>query len=188
MLGKTHAIGGLVAWEAAALQAPGPWWVLLGGVPFAVWGAYGPDMDHASGTWARSFIGGGVLARLTSAAVGGHRMGTHSLLSVAVAFLSMLGLLLTAQAVDPYPAVAVLSWSLAFAAGWASHLALDGLTVMGIGLFYPFSRRKVRWGRLRTSTSKNRLNRGERCVTNLLVVTGIALAMLHLIGVVHEYA
>jgi membrane-bound metal-dependent hydrolase YbcI (DUF457 family) len=178
MLGKTHAMGGFVAWQLAlpALMPLGPA-ASLGGAAFAVWGSYGPDMDHARATWARSYWGGPQMARWTAKAVGGHRMGTHCLLSVAASGLSVFGLLALAGVWIPEMTLAMrIGWSASFSAGWASHVLLDSLTMMGTGWFYPFSRRKFRIGNLRTSESASRLNPGERLVYGLLVVTSIVLA------------
>lgn len=188
MLGKTHALGGLVAWQAASLLVPGPLWIEASAVPFAIWGAYGPDMDHAKATWARSFWGGPTLARWTARAVGGHRMGTHSFASVIFSGLALWCLLALADLASPLSAEWRAIWVLAWMSGWASHLALDGLTVMGIGALYPFSRRRWAWGALRTSKSRTALNPGERTVVSILYLTGIVLFIYLIIGVLIEQA
>ncbi len=66
--------------------------------------------------------------------MGGHRMGTHSLLAVASMWW-LTGYLLE----NPIVANAM-------AVGWMSHIVLDMLTVHGVGLLYPLSRKKFRIG------------------------------------------
>jgi membrane-bound metal-dependent hydrolase YbcI (DUF457 family) len=180
MLGRTHMLGGLVAWEAVAPAAPGPWPVRAVGAAFAVWGSLGPDMDHAKSTLAHSVPAGPWIAKRISKAVGGHRQGTHSLLSIPLAGLAVLGLLALAASLAPFPMINAFVWALAWGVGWTSHLLEDMLTVQGIGLFYPLTKRRVSVGRLRTSKNRRHLNTGERLVSMTLVVTGglLALSML----------
>jgi membrane-bound metal-dependent hydrolase YbcI (DUF457 family) len=179
VLGRTHAIGGFVSWQfLLPALVPMGWEAAAGGAAFAVWGAYGPDMDHAKATWAQSFYGGTWVAGHVARAVGGHRMGTHCLLSIPVAGFAVGGLLAVAALFVPeMTGTMCLAWALCFAVGWASHILLDSPTVMGCAWFYPFSRRKFRIGNLRVSSSKRNLNTGERRVTLYLIATGMLLGL-----------
>lgn len=177
-----------MAWQATSLLVPGPLWLKASAIPFAVWGAYGPDMDHASATWARSFWGGPTASRVIARAVGGHRCGTHSLASVMYAGLTTWALLALAALFGDLSAEWRAVWTAAFASGWASHVFLDGLTVQGVAVFHPFSSRKFRWGALKTSKSIRNLTPGERRITSLLYGTGIVLLAHVLLGVLIEQA
>jgi len=85
-----------------------------------------PDLDHPKSTVGR-YVPGWVRWLM-----GGHRMGSHSLASVAVAWW-LTGYLLD----NPIVANAV-------AVGWLSHILLDMLTIQGVGLLYPFTRLRFR--------------------------------------------
>lgn len=185
MRGKTHALSGAVAWLAVApLTTHSPGLAAVSFVP-AIWGAYGPDMDHPRATWAHSVPGGEWWARVAARTFGGHRMGTHSLVSIAVALTSSAFVLYLVQAYTiqgggSFPTSWVRVPSIAFALGWTAHIVGDMLTVQGVGLLYPFSRRFFRIARLRTSASK-RLNPGEAVFVFVLYFTG-AMLSISLIG------
>lgn len=93
-----------------------------------------PDLDHATSTAGR------YMPKWFRRAVGGHRMGTHSLMAVAGAWW-LTGYLLE----NPIIANAV-------AVGWMSHIVLDMLTIQGVGLLYPVSRCMLRVGWMTTGS------------------------------------
>lgn len=107
MMGGSHAISGAAIWLAVAspaalgLAIPGvhhPITVagVLGGALVAAGAALTPDIDHQSATTAHSLpIIGRATATTVSKLSGGHRNGTHSLLSL--------------------PIVALAAWALSFA-------------------------------------------------------------------------
>lgn len=182
MLGRTHMLGGLVAWEAVQPLVSAPLPIRLVGAAFAVWGSLGPDMDHQHSTWSRSFNGGPWLAKRLARFVGGHRQGTHSLLSIPISGLIVLGLMLVATVPPGWAAVLAAAWT----TGWTSHIAEDMLTVQGVGLLYPFNRVRISAGNLRTSQNRNHLNAGEHAVVILLTITGVLLALSMLGGFIEQ--
>jgi membrane-bound metal-dependent hydrolase YbcI (DUF457 family) len=70
----------------------------------------------------------------------------------------------------------------AFATGWAAHILGDMLTVQGVGLLYPFSRKRFRFGNLHTSPSK-KLNFGEA----VLVFASYCAGAVFTIGIAGGY-
>lgn len=87
-----------------------------------------PDLDHHNSTVGRHIPDW--FRRL----LGGHRMLTHSALSVLFAWW-LTGYLIG----NPIVANAV-------AVGWGTHISLDMLTVQGVGLLYPLVSTKIRIG------------------------------------------
>lgn len=187
MRGKTHSLTGVVAWEGLLLMGASgdhPWFGLAaGGVAF--WGALGPDMDHPMATWAQTFPGGKTWAKIVAHQFGGHRQGTHSLVSIGVAWLMIalpLGILAFVAAWNGYyisPDYVIITAN-AFTTGWVAHILGDMLTVQGVGIFYPFSRRRFRFGNLRTSPTK-KLNFGEASLVFATYCTGAVLT-INLLG------
>lgn len=96
MMGRTHALSGVVAYLAAAAAVP-TWHTSLGelvlGTAVAAGAAMLPDLDHPQSRIARaagpvSWVVAVVVARLG----GGHREVTHSLLGVALMALATWGI------------------------------------------------------------------------------------------------
>lgn len=93
-----------------------------------------PDLDHPSSTL------GQYMPRWFRRLMGGHRMGMHSIPMMVFAWFA------TAWLLDNYiVANAVL-------VGMAMHVRLDMKTKQGVALFYPFSRKKTRGGRITTGS------------------------------------
>ena len=132
MNGNTHALAGICLGLLMA-QTGQPW----GGIGLAVCGGVGallPDIDHPkSMVGRRAGIAGGALRLVV-----GHRGILHS--GVAAAIMIVAALMVPTE---------WRGYALAGAVGYASHLALDGLTVQGIPLLWP-SRRRFRLLRLTT--------------------------------------
>jgi len=188
MLGRTHMITGVVGWEGLLVQgaASDHPWVGVGAAFFALWGSLGPDMDHIHATWAQSFPGGKRWARFVSKRLGGHRQGTHSLLSIGVAWLMVaipLGIasLVAAALGEWFDPAYVIIFANAFATGWTAHIVGDMLTVKGCGIFYPYSRKRFRIGNLRVSASNKKLNPGEAALVFASYATGVVLT-INLLG------
>lgn len=135
MMGGSHAITGAAAWVAVTSTAPGA----LGLMPLDPIGigvgalvcagaALLPDADHPSATIAQSIpIVGKVGANAISGMVGGHRHGTHSLLSIPV--IVLLAWLLQFAVIEP-------SWwhqPVPIGAGIAA-MALVAFAVKAIGI------------------------------------------------------
>lgn len=80
----------------------------------------------------------------------GHRVLLHNL-CFAAASGAVIGLLLFSP-YSPVPAPLAAALLAGWEAGLLSHLLLDALTVSGVALFYPCSRRRIRLARLRSSS------------------------------------
>lgn len=181
MLGRAHALGGFVAWEAVVPLVTHDPLTMAVGAAFAVWGSYGPDMDQVKSTWSNSYPLGGRVGSLISKAFGGHRMGTHSLVSIPLSGAVMFAVLALASLIQPYDGYRAVAWTVAWMVGWTSHILEDMLTVHGVGLLYPFSTNRFRIGNLHVSPSKKKLNFGEAMVGFLLIITG-GFLFLNLVG------
>ncbi|MDO5053228.1 MAG: metal-dependent hydrolase [Pseudoclavibacter sp.] len=95
MMGAHHAVTGAAAWCAVSCTVPGalgltptgPDGVLIGAITCAG-AALLPDADHPHATIARSVpLFGRAGANAVNGLSGGHRHGTHSLVSVPIVFL-----------------------------------------------------------------------------------------------------
>jgi len=121
MMLVSHLVFGAVAGAVVAHFHISPLWV---SVPLAMAGALLPDIDHP-----KSALGSRVRPVSTLIAkVFGHRGLTHSLL--AVLGLSWLLLHLSGHKATSNMLAPLL-------AGYLSHLIADGLTPMGVPLFWP---------------------------------------------------
>lgn len=114
-----------------------------------------PDLDHATSTVGR------YIPDWVREVMGGHRMLTHSLLSIAVMWW------LTRFLLDDTIIAN------AMAVGWAGHIAIDCLTKQGCGLLYPLVKRKFRIGWMVTGSEAE-----DRFVTGVKVV-GWLVAVLY---------
>lgn len=165
-----NARAGLVTSQAAwlislpvAAAAPTP--VLsakgaLAGFVVAGFASFLPDLDHPGST-----VGRYVPARARKA-LGGHRMGAHSIAAVVVSWW-LCGFLVD----DPIVARAM-------AIGWASHVCCDLLTVQGVALLYPFSRRKFHIGWMVTgSKSEDRYMLFLKILMPLVAMLYVGLAI-----------
>lgn len=117
-----------VAWAAAIpLAAEHDPKGAVAGFAFAWIGSILPDLDHRGSTGGRLL--GERTQRLIRWVAGGHRMGTHSLLGVWVAWSLVRFFLESTQGHTVANAMAV---------GVLSHMFTDILTVQGIGWLWPF--------------------------------------------------
>ena len=99
----------------------------------------------------------------------GHRTITHSVI-LSVLFLSIL--VASSYMYKDIPFYFYSNFTIGFSVGYLSHLLLDALTVEGIPLFYPFSKRKYRFMKFRTSKHENLVS------TLCLVATGFLLYLI----------
>jgi inner membrane protein len=124
MRGNTHMIIGATAGAAVAAGVGLPlsleW---IGVLMLATVAALAPDIDQPGSTIARR------LPLIALLPFGAHRGFTHSLLALALVSAGLM-----AAQVDRRLALAV-------AAGYASHIAADAVTITGVSLLYPLRRR-----------------------------------------------
>jgi membrane-bound metal-dependent hydrolase YbcI (DUF457 family) len=104
------------------------------GFVVAAFASFLPDIDHPGSTIGRYF------PRWVRRALGGHRMGGHSLWMVGFCWW-LTGYLLG----NPIVANAV-------ALGCAVHVSIDMLTVDGVGVLYPLTRYTFRIGWITTGS------------------------------------
>jgi inner membrane protein len=119
---------------AVMVANPAPPLALIGAAIAGGIGALLPDIDHPKSSISRrAFIAGASLRLVVS-----HRGALHSLMAAGAAML--------------LASVSPADWSeiiLSAALGYSSHIFLDALTVSGVPLLWPWSR-KFRLMRLRT--------------------------------------
>jgi len=125
----------------------------LAGFILAGLASFLPDLDHHNSTVGR------YVPRWIRGLMGGHRMLTHSALSVLFAW-GLTGWLLS-------------NWTLAHAVaiGWGLHIFIDMLTVDGVGLLYPLVKHKIRIGWMVTgSKSEDRFVTGVQMLGGMVAV------------------
>lgn len=135
MRGGTHALAGVLIGAAIANGASIE--VAAGVVCAAAVGALIPDLDHPQAALSQRIGPAGLPFRLL-----GHRGVTHSGIAAALV------LLIAGMVPSPY--------AMAAALGYCSHIILDGLTISGVPLFWPVSKR-FRLAGIRTGSFSERL-------------------------------
>lgn len=144
MRGGTHALAGVIV-GLLIISSPDLIPSAAGAAAGAL-GALAPDLDHPRAALSRRVGPLGLPFRVFA-----HRGALHS---AAAAALLLVAALAVAGELQQFALVA--------AAGYASHIVLDGLTVSGVPLLWP-SARRFRLLRIRTGTT------GEKIVLWLLV-------------------
>ncbi len=96
-----------------------------------------------------------------------HRMLLHNL------FIPIPLAVLTYSVIATYSVFIGLTVSTAFLVGYLSHVFLDTLTVQGVALFYPLTRRRYRLARLRSNDP--RANNAILLISILMVITAYAI-------------
>lgn len=138
------------------------------GFPIAIACSYLPDLDHGGSTAGQAV--GKRTSRLLRTATGGHRMGAHSL--VAIALIGYVSWFLFGTPVEAPPALL----------GYAGHIFTDMLTVQGVGLLYPWSRRKFRFPtRLKTG------GHGETVYVRIMSAIGLLAAFYWINVLLNHY-
>lgn len=97
-------------------------------------GGLAPDLDQPTAKIWNGIRGGGVLSRLISPLLGGHRFISHSFLGIFL-FGFLLDFLLNKMAQVLIVDMAVVWW--AFMIGYFSHLVMDTLTQEGVPWLFP---------------------------------------------------
>jgi inner membrane protein len=149
MMGRSHLPSGAAAWlpigAAMGLSVP----VNIGLAAVAAVAALAPDMDHPHASLPRAFPGGRFLAGRISDATGGHRHGTHTLVAaVLVSTLTWWTAYVLTSLSDVHSAALAASVGI----GYLAHLAGDVLTLSGVPLLLPFSKRLFRLRLFRTGS------------------------------------
>lgn len=122
----------------------------LAGFLLAGLASFLPDLDHATSTVGR------YIPKWIRGLMGGHRMLTHSALSVLLVWL-LTGWLLDNRTLAD-----------AVAIGWGLHILIDMLTKDGVGLLYPLVKHKIRIGWMVTGSKSE-----DRFVTGVQVLGGM---------------
>jgi inner membrane protein len=135
------------------------------GFVVAAFASFLPDLDHPGSTIGRYF------PAIVRKALGGHRMGAHSLLMVGACWW-ITGYLLG----NPIVANAV-------ALGCSVHIIIDMMTVDGVGVLYPATRQKFRVGWIKTGgAGEDRFVVVMKCVGGLFAV-GYGYLLVQSLGV-----
>lgn len=183
MMGRTHIISGQVAWMAIAPIYVDETWKLIAGIAVAGFAALGPDIDSGGSTICRLlfWFPDGVnrvlhwLFRVRRRRVGdriagllgGHRFGAHSVASCFAVFWLFA---LTVPFVDGW-------WfTMAITLGWVMHIVGDCATESGVGIGWPWTKRKFRYASIDVDGPVEGM-----LIFPLLNVVGVLLA-LNLIG------
>jgi membrane-bound metal-dependent hydrolase YbcI (DUF457 family) len=161
MNARAGVVGSQVVWFASlpvmltASTLEGRFKDAVAGFIFAGLASFMPDLDHHNSTVGR------YVPRIVRKLLGGHRMGSHSFLSVAVAWW------LTGYLLDDVNAAN------AVAVGWSWHIFIDMLTIDGAGVLYPLTRKKFRIGWMRTGS------KGEDRFVTGVKWAGVAVAICY---------
>lgn len=144
----TAISAGILDWKGAVSG------FVVAGV-FSFW----PDLEHEGSTAGRAV--GKAWSSLVRWIARGHRMGTHSLAAVVICWW-LVGYFTENQTLANAAAV-----------GWLSHIFTDFLTVEGVGLLWPLSRRRFHIGWMVTGHA------GETWYTRLVTLVGIITFFLY---------
>ena len=168
-MGKTHKLGGLCCGLIASsmiMQLPyTKEKLLLSGVliGMSVFGSLFPDIDHTNSMIGKEHK---AISRLTNILFG-HRGITHAPLFnfIIVALLLYLTRFLTGRI-----QIIAITGIFGLFIGLMSHLILDIITVSGIPVFYPFSKRCIHIARLKSSKHNGVISILLICITALIVI------------------
>lgn len=138
MTGRTHDMAAVTALLGAVIVAPPQHLTLataLAAILANLIGGIAPDIDEPTAPFWRNLPVGGVVGRIITRMMGGHRFITHSLLGVAIlAWLSHLLLGFLSPILHGIDITLV--WY-AFLLGVGSHLVMDTLTKEGVPWLLP---------------------------------------------------
>lgn len=158
MVGRTHDLAAITGLLAVVLLLPTLPTMTLGTAIVAVianqLGGIAPDIDQPTAPFWRNLPIGGVVGRMLTKMLGGHRFLTHSLIGLALlGFLTHL-LLVFLQPIMPSINIDYVWW--AFMIGAISHLVMDTFTKEGVPWLLPIP---VKFGipplrRMRITTGK----------------------------------
>lgn len=138
MKGSTHLLLGLLAGVALVSQRDSLEQIAAVVIASCI-GSLAPDIDHPKSLIRNKLSAPGHIAFFWMK----HRTITHSL--VAMVAVTLLGIYVHQV------------YGLAFAAGYATHVAADGLTVTGVPLLWPVSNFRYKVPLVRTGGIRERL-------------------------------
>ena len=139
MTDKTHQLIGLTAATGIFLaqhhDSPVTWSITGSIIIGSFFGSILPDIDQPTSSFWESVPLGGLVGRITSRALGGHRNLSHSILGVLL--FTYLAFGLTRVLPPGWPIVPNILLE-SFIIGFIAHLLADSVTVRGIPIFWPF--------------------------------------------------
>lgn len=146
-----------------------------------------PDIEHQNSTITHRTVAGHRVSQAIRSIAGGHRMGTHSIAATLAVGITafMLAVILSVAGAHTLGGQGGAGWSvppleipltfgLAVAVGFGSHILGDLLNPQGCALFWPLSRRRIHFMRLPCSPPKpSPMRWGEFLFNAFLVATQI---------------
>ena len=162
MTGRTHILGGVTAgFIYTTFFVPDDMLLFGGTVALSTIGGLMPDIDHPSSKAGKK---AGIFSTVINK-IFGHRGFLHTPLFIFLFFILLNYFLINKDLNYFTPLLYV------YCVGYVSHLFLDLLTVSGILLFFPFSKKKISITKLKTGGI------GEDVTRGLLVIILIMLAI-----------
>lgn len=158
MVGRTHDLAAITTLLTVVLLLPTLPTMTLGTAIVAVianqLGGIAPDIDQPTAPFWRNLPIGGVVGRMLTKMLGGHRFLTHSLIGLALLGFLVHLLLTFLQPIMPSINIEYVWW--AFMIGAISHLIMDTFTKEGVPWLLPIP---VKFGipplrRMRITTGK----------------------------------
>ncbi len=132
LLGLTAAVTGfMILHPNVAMTWPLAGTIIIG----SFFGSIAPDFDQPTASIWHAVPLGGIVGKITSRSLGGHRHVSHSLLGIYLFYLAIHFLAFHLPAtwfIDPNLLVE------SFVIGFAAHLVADSVTVEGVPIFWPF--------------------------------------------------
>ena len=139
MIGRTHDLAAITTLLTVVLLLPTLPTMTLGTAIIAVianqLGGIAPDIDQPTAPFWRNLPIGGVVGRMITKMLGGHRFLTHSLIGLALLGFLVHLLLSFLQPIMPSINIDYVWW--AFMIGAISHLIMDTFTKEGVPWFFP---------------------------------------------------
>jgi inner membrane protein len=158
MIGRTHDLAAITTLLTVVLLLPTLPTMTLGTAIVAIianqLGGIAPDIDQPTAPFWRNLPIGGVVGRMLTKMLGGHRFLTHSLIGLALLGFLVHLLLVFLQPIMPSINIDYVWW--AFMIGAISHLIMDTFTKEGVPWLLPIP---VKFGipplrRMRITTGK----------------------------------
>ncbi len=158
MIGRTHDLAAITTLLTVVLLLPTLPTMTLGTAIVAVianqLGGIAPDIDQPTAPFWRNLPIGGIVGRMLTKMLGGHRFLTHSLIGLALLGFLVHLLLMFLQPIMPSINIEYVWW--AFMIGAISHLIMDTFTKEGVPWLLPVP---VKFGipplrRMRITTGK----------------------------------
>lgn len=143
MTGRTHDLAAFTALNIAVATSPLAPITLptaLVALGANMLGGIAPDIDQPTSKIWNSFAGGGIVGRLLTPLLGGHRFISHSILGILL-FGSLMDFILNKLATFLIVDMSIVWW--AFMIGFVSHLVMDTFTREGVPWLFPIP---IRWG------------------------------------------